>query len=232
MFSLGGIVFYRDAIFEDLSSDQVDAVRRGEEIVLRSDDLVLEPSAEPRKLSDGDLAVVIDVATAEKMNVPAESYTEPVKGWIVEPLTPLVRLDLLLTYSWIARYRSSNRSLVPHDTTSVRGLLDDSEMLRQESFDFLDYELDLDPVPEAIREAEVGSYTGLWSVCSCGHWEDGSEFVWIRGGTLVAAARSIDGAISSVSILPRALADAEIERRREKRRKIVAARAGARRTES
>jgi hypothetical protein len=92
------------------------------------------------------------------------------------------------------------------------------------SFDFLEWDLPIDPTSEAVAAAEKGWFAGLWHVCSCGDWGDVADFVLVQNFQPVLRVGTNCGGVWQVETFPAKLDDAAAAVRRGDRAEIVAKR--------
>jgi hypothetical protein len=179
-----GTRFELDQIFM-LDDERMDALEDGRDAPLARGDFWLDLHERERVIEDGALAIAIRRSWyhgPETPEYPLRMYTEPKRRLRVESDPRVDRVDHLALNTRVARFRAEPPVLAPFSNVSLGAML---EVQRREhapasSFDFLEWDLPIDPTPEAVAAAERGQFAGLWEVCSCGEWSDVSSFVLVQ----------------------------------------------------
>lgn len=210
-----GTLIPRDALFL-LDHEEIARFLARGRLELAAARLVDADSSDPRDLAAGDLAIaacmecISDEAGAP--DLPIGTYTDARSGRIVRPETPWERLNLAARRMWFARFHSGSASLELAADGELAGLLVTQAISQHgagtpgvERFDPARWDLPRGPTETSVRRASSGYFHGLWSVCSCGRWEDSSTFLDVWGNVPILLLSSVDGVPGSLTLLPKGL---------------------------
>jgi hypothetical protein len=210
-----GSIIPRDALFL-LEHEAVERLLSLGWLELGGERLLDGDSGDPRDLEPGDVAIAACMECiredANASELPVETYIEPRSGRVVRPETPWERPNLVSRRMWFARVGSHSTSLELAANGEVAGLLVSQAISRLgagapgvEHFDPATWDLPPDPTESSVRRASSGYFHGLWSVCSCGLWEDSSTFLDVWGHVPILLVSTVDGVPASLTLLPKHL---------------------------
>jgi len=180
----GGLSFTRDSMFH-LSDAEVDTLLGDRRVSLGPEHRIEEPWDDRKPIPNGVLCLALRESWTGTSPRISRQYTSRPKGWILDN-SSMGGLDDPEAYArnmWLTRFELEPFGLSLLDSRSLGELLSQiasspAETTRR-SEDWLPG-VERHVLPEALAAAMPdGSYSGAWTVCSCGLWEDSSSFLWM-----------------------------------------------------
>lgn len=207
-----GTVIPSSGIFS-LSHAEVENFVRGRTVL--TDDGMDDPvTDEPREIEEGDFVIAMCQdciwEIVDSPYLPKHAYVEPAQGITVESTGPWEWLNMAAGLMWFGRYRSDPPALEPAADGSIVTILVSDAITELgagtpgvEPFDPSRWQLPSNPTEASVRIARSGYFQGLWSVCSCGRWDDTSAFLDIWGHVPIVSLVISSGSPFEITLLPR-----------------------------
>ena len=203
----GGLSFTRDSMFH-LSDDEIDRLLGDRRVSLGPEHRIEEPWDDRKPIANGVLCLALRESWTDTSPRISRQYTSRPKGWILDNFE-MGGFDDPEGYArnmWLTCFELEPFALSLVDSRSVGEILSQIASSHAETTRRSDDWLPgVEPhvFPEALAAAMPdGSYSGAWTVCSCGHWADSSSFLWMFDHRPLLRVDVVSAAVFAVDLLP------------------------------